>query len=282
MTTDAARKAVFNTSELLEAILVCLPPQTLFGVQRVSKKFQAIIATSIPIQEKMFLRLRSKPQPKWSLRRELGRQPYFVETGEHPRHNQCTPTYMNPFLKLAYGFWRGETSNTLSCAEKFDMHFCESARLVFEKPVTITMLEGKAPSVLDTYLSDPPCDNLEVSCTYQLVGHSIRISRYMVRGERGNGTLRDLICQTMVDDGVAYVDQGRFDSDLEPLGFREDECGGVDKPRQVIEHYEGRSQSTAASGSVYRGFSEVRLRFHDWVLPTEAERAVVKLRGAGP
>jgi hypothetical protein len=50
MTTDAARKAVFNTSELLESILVCLPPKTLFGVQRVSKQFQAIIATSVPIQ----------------------------------------------------------------------------------------------------------------------------------------------------------------------------------------------------------------------------------------
>jgi hypothetical protein len=65
LTTDAARKAVFNTSELLESILVCLPPKALFGVQRVSKQFQAIIATSIPIQEKMFLRLRNTPVRSW-------------------------------------------------------------------------------------------------------------------------------------------------------------------------------------------------------------------------
>lgn len=118
MTTDAARKAVYNTSELLESILVCLPPKTLFGVQRVSKQFQAIITTSIPIQEKMFLRLRNKPQQSWSLKGKpsaSGYNPYFVEcASSSPDPILRKPTELNPFLKLDLYY------KDSSCAESLE------------------------------------------------------------------------------------------------------------------------------------------------------------------
>ena len=110
MTTDAARKAVFNTSELLESILVCLPPKTLFGVQRVSKQFQAVIATSIPIQEKMFLRLSNKPQRSWLLKIDLTELQvsgkcafYFVGSNAlPPLAHSITPAYPSSMTTKAH------------------------------------------------------------------------------------------------------------------------------------------------------------------------------------
>lgn len=138
MTTDAARKAVFNTSELLEAILVCLPPKTLFGVQRVSKQFQAIIATSVPIQEKMFLRVRNEPQVSWLLREQAttsGFKRYFVESAsDHPDQNSRVPTDLNPFLRI-----RNQSINT--CAERIHGRVAvEQVILKFDQPVSLAML----------------------------------------------------------------------------------------------------------------------------------------------
>lgn len=51
-----ARNAVLDTTELLEAILVCLPFKDLFVIQRVSRRFHDVIAGSTQLQEKMWLR----------------------------------------------------------------------------------------------------------------------------------------------------------------------------------------------------------------------------------
>lgn len=57
MTTDAARKAVLGTNELLEQIILYLPMENIFGIQRVCQQFRDIIASSTKIKTKMFLRL---------------------------------------------------------------------------------------------------------------------------------------------------------------------------------------------------------------------------------
>lgn len=75
MTTDASRKAVFETNELLEHIILCLPMKTIFGIQRVCRQFRDVIAASPKIQEKMFLRLRSDmPEETWVLETSTGAQ----------------------------------------------------------------------------------------------------------------------------------------------------------------------------------------------------------------
>lgn len=70
MTTRAARTAVFDTVELLEAILVSLGSKTLYRIQRVSRHWQTVVATSTILGQKMFLQPRSS-MPKEKRRTEV-------------------------------------------------------------------------------------------------------------------------------------------------------------------------------------------------------------------
>ncbi|KAK4570249.1 hypothetical protein LTR86_002329 [Recurvomyces mirabilis] len=63
MTTNAPRKAVFDTVELLENILSHLSVKTLFGIQRVCRQFTTILKESSHFQEKMFLQLPATKTP---------------------------------------------------------------------------------------------------------------------------------------------------------------------------------------------------------------------------
>ncbi|KAK3642881.1 hypothetical protein LTR56_010478 [Elasticomyces elasticus] len=56
MKVDGTLQAVFNTAELLESILLHLSAKQVFGIQRVCKQFRDIVATSILLQQKLFLR----------------------------------------------------------------------------------------------------------------------------------------------------------------------------------------------------------------------------------
>ncbi|KAK5680189.1 hypothetical protein LTS10_007116 [Elasticomyces elasticus] len=60
MTTDGPRQAVFATAELIENILMNAPVKSIFGSQRVSRQFRDVVATSVNLQQRMFLR---PPQP---------------------------------------------------------------------------------------------------------------------------------------------------------------------------------------------------------------------------
>jgi hypothetical protein len=60
-------RVALDIPEILESVLSFLPPRTLFGVQRVSHLWKSTIAASPPIQEKMFLRLRTKTSEIWML-----------------------------------------------------------------------------------------------------------------------------------------------------------------------------------------------------------------------
>jgi hypothetical protein len=64
---DSVRKGVFETCELLEHILSFLPAKNIYGVRRVSKFWNNNIATSVHLQEKMFLRLSNKPNEIWTV-----------------------------------------------------------------------------------------------------------------------------------------------------------------------------------------------------------------------
>ncbi|TKA72678.1 hypothetical protein B0A55_06286 [Friedmanniomyces simplex] len=56
MTTDGPRQAVFNTAELLENILLHMPAKSVIGAQRVCRQFRDVVATSVQLQRKLFLR----------------------------------------------------------------------------------------------------------------------------------------------------------------------------------------------------------------------------------
>jgi hypothetical protein len=68
MTTDGPRQAVFKTAELLENILLHLPAMNIFGVQRVSRQFRDIVATSIAIRQKLFLKSSGERRQTWIAR----------------------------------------------------------------------------------------------------------------------------------------------------------------------------------------------------------------------
>ncbi|KAK5739294.1 hypothetical protein LTR17_005400 [Elasticomyces elasticus] len=53
---DGPRNAVFATAELLEQILMLVPPITVFGVQRVCRQFRDILTTSAALQGRVWLR----------------------------------------------------------------------------------------------------------------------------------------------------------------------------------------------------------------------------------
>ncbi|KAK5695468.1 hypothetical protein LTR97_008976 [Elasticomyces elasticus] len=57
MTTDAPRRAVFATVELLENILMHTPIKAVFTAQRVCRQFRDIVSDSLQLQQKLFLRL---------------------------------------------------------------------------------------------------------------------------------------------------------------------------------------------------------------------------------
>ncbi|KAK3679419.1 hypothetical protein LTR78_000980 [Recurvomyces mirabilis] len=63
MTTNAPRKAVFDTVELLGNILSHLIVKTLFGVQRVCQQFRTVVQKSSHFQERMFLQIPSTQTP---------------------------------------------------------------------------------------------------------------------------------------------------------------------------------------------------------------------------
>ena len=269
MTTDAARKAVFNTSELLESILVCLPPKTLFGVQRVSKQFQAIIATSIPIQEKMFLRVRNKPQRSWQLKwekRASGLTDYFVESANPSLvQDMRAPTELNPFLELWYPH--------MPCTERAGMSIGVEVKLTLARPVSLNKISNNTPSILNTYISDPPPPgNMTVNYAYCFPRGSLLVYRGMQAHEYGDGTIGDTIRNALEGDGRAVI-RTRFE--MAPYGA-ELSPDGESHPREVIEHYEQRSGPKA---KLERGFKNVNLVLYGMVVPTDDERAAVRSRG---
>lgn len=60
MTTAAAARAVFDTAELLEHIMLQVPMATILTSQRVCQQFRDIVKTSKKIQEKLFFRTNSE------------------------------------------------------------------------------------------------------------------------------------------------------------------------------------------------------------------------------
>lgn len=80
MTTDAARKAVFNTSELLENILLHLPIRDTIRARQVSHQFKDAIAASPAIQENIFLRLPLQTGMFWRIVGE-GEDAHFIVAG---------------------------------------------------------------------------------------------------------------------------------------------------------------------------------------------------------
>jgi hypothetical protein len=175
MTTDASRRAVFDTTELLESILVHLPPKNLFGALRVSKQFQTVITGSVSSQEKMFLRIRKRPRKIWLLKEARTKTHYVGEMILSPQRDSNRIVEFNPFLELLCQIPRLGAWNSLS----------EYVELTFGKSVTLSVLKSRTPSILDTYICNPISEDVQVTYDYQLPGGHVRVSAYLVGTEPG-------------------------------------------------------------------------------------------------
>jgi hypothetical protein len=261
MTTDAARRAVFDTTELLESILVCLPPKNLFGVLRVSRRFRAVITASIPIQEKMFLRVRNKPWTAWKLEGELKDTHFVEELIPTPWYQFKSPVELNPFLELCH--------QDQSSAQRVH-NGSECLKLALQKPVPLSTLDSKTPSILDTYASDPPFHEMETTYDYQLPGGHVTVESYLGNKDRRNWTIRDAISAALADDGWCHIELKHHERDDE---CATDEFGGVLDPEGVIQYYE---KTLGSKRNVTQGIRAIEFNAHGIVVPTEAERAAVK------
>jgi hypothetical protein len=211
MAIAGPRRAALDIPEILENVLSFLPPRTLFGVHRVSHLWKSTIAASPPIQEKMFLRIRTKTPEIWMLtnpkpvprgsngedgRLGLDRKFRMVGDTETQSGNRkiklgelrhvFTPVTLSPFLHtMQYDFaneWIDERVHTSTASlmptAKFAQH----------------------NSFRNTYLTDPPCKEVRVCMNYEArpspprlhgVGGSIKI-----RSDKPL-TLGDIIDQTL-------------------------------------------------------------------------------------
>lgn len=102
MTTDASRKAVFQTAELLENIFLCLPPKSVIGAQRTCRQFRDIVVKSIKIQQHVFLRPVSNDLPWCQLGSvypfriiKVGDPDTKLETGGY----RATPVVLHPLMR---------------------------------------------------------------------------------------------------------------------------------------------------------------------------------------
>jgi hypothetical protein len=157
--------------EVLENILIRLPILDLFILQRVSKSFQAIMAKSPSIQRKMFLKLSDTPQEYWRYVCEYKRAKgcnYLTKlafavadpTTTTARHGGLTtPVTLNPLLKVFSTSTRSQKTGIRGKYLNFSCH----AHIRLEAPKQSVV--GQDSSLLDMYISDPPCKVAKVSVT---------------------------------------------------------------------------------------------------------------------
>lgn len=131
-----------------------LSPRNIFGVQRVSKQFRDVIATSPDIQTKVFIRPSSKPAETWTARiKSMGVRLFERVPQDDSRGGEgVTPTRLNPFLECRD--W-GEGLPT-------DMSY----DWVFFRPGTPYTV-GKHQSWMNMLVCDPPDNRFFVEMNVQ-------------------------------------------------------------------------------------------------------------------
>jgi hypothetical protein len=163
--TNTPRSQAFGTTEILEAILEHLPGRTLFGVQRVSKHFQATIIGSQRIQHKMFLRISNKTETLWARRWDEISEPEFEQVPQPEsdrnemgvRRRLMIPVHTNPSFKLEFkrrGIIRMQADKK------------ENSKLSRRRPFTKPELEQL--SITKGFLSDPHCTTVVVDLSFTL------------------------------------------------------------------------------------------------------------------
>ena len=202
MTLNSARRAVFDTNELLENILSYLPSLELFVLSRVSKQWSGVIASSPGLQETMFLKHKSAtPRETWILSSysvrgllTIGAYQFYTERAGVPRFrrvyddktrndNFLIPLTLNPILRLADFIRKPDIGTVIEniClrTRRFlfkslaDLAAVERACCTWADAVSICVRPAALSrncSLWKAHLSDPPCRVAQVKVVVKYQG----------------------------------------------------------------------------------------------------------------
>jgi hypothetical protein len=171
-------RVALDIPEILESALSFLPPRTLFGVQRVSHLWKSTIAASPPIQEKTFLRLRTKTSEIWMLK-----NPRSVPRGWNRGEERPGLDWNFRIVgdtEMQSGSWKiksGELQHllTLVTLSPF-LHIMqygsandriEENSHAFQARLVPTAKFAQHNSFRNTYLTDPPCKEVGLYMNYE-------------------------------------------------------------------------------------------------------------------
>ena len=225
----------------------------------------------------MFLRLRNEPQQSWLLVEQATHfvvDPCFVEcTTPHPDLVLRKPTELNPFLKL-------ETNRKdSSCADRAWGDRPELVSLALAKPMSLAMLRTAPPSVLKTYICDPPSQDIDVHYNYRFPDSGVAMYQDKVEGAESMRTIGDIIHNVLEGEhGGASIGITLQALNTTPnyTRWKLDAHGGVLHPSLVVQKYEHMLNATAKRKT---GIKIVDFTIRDMVILTDNERADVKSRG---
>jgi hypothetical protein len=196
MALNSARRAVFDTNELLENILSYLPSLELFVLQRVSKQWWGVIASSPGLQERMFMRPQI-PKETWALEDYDNTNPLgsirmyrtLVGLFGAPKFQRndgsktmrgmfLKPVTLNPILSLVDCHPIADSGSVLLTSDArigvARMSAIERSCISSSDTVSICIPPGalhKNCSLRYLYFSDPPCRVADVKLMVKLQGH---------------------------------------------------------------------------------------------------------------
>jgi hypothetical protein len=175
MTTDAARRAVFNTPEMLENIILFLPVRDVFAkVQRLSRSRKAVVDSSVVIQTKLWLRHQSGNviQPtKFSNDHTFANYNDWLRKLSSPMYPSSVVP--NPFLRNKFGSFRISPSSPISANIEypFVIHLLTRSEGV-DKP------DQSAVEIFQSwrgmYLTEPPITTTSLRVYFQKTSEQLR------------------------------------------------------------------------------------------------------------
>lgn len=275
MIVDGPRKAVFTTAELLENILLYLPPKTIFGVQRVCRQFRDVVATSAMLQEKMFLRLRpGTARETWAIVRTGSGtgDGYPPADAKLVRLDDPSSGLPNNVQRISNNRPRIYSVRTLNhLLQHDDNHQDILPRLWYHDQET-AILDCKGPldkilngSLKHTYLTDPPCNEATIAFSWHINASAQMSGRICTRVKGPEGLTLGALMDGALDEDRSGVRAQHY----RVRGFGPSQrYGGT--PRQMFAHLQEETGK-----KVYVVVGPV-IHLDDAAFPTKAERQTVK------